>query len=590
MKRVGEIFGGAILMVAVIAVAVAPAQAEVAFSPPQTLFSGIAGSQEIGVDSSGRATVVALNAPADEDGTLVQVVQLSPSGIPGTIHTLEEVPHDPPLGQCICPELAVDPAGRAVVVWETATDEGRRIMAAFIGTDGVPQPPQALSPGGENALRPSVQAGPDGSFAVAWQVEGVESRVEAALIDPEGNLGESQPVAEPAKSPLVAAGPDGTFHLAWNGEGNRVTTTVLDDAGAPESIQAISPEGEPAILSGIVVDSKGRATLGWWRGSGAYDAKAVRLDASGTPGTIWTLQPEDQNVLGPKLAIDGQGRVTAVWEDFQERIFAVRLNADGVPEVVHQLSQEGHIAGSPEIVAAPDGRVVVVWSHPVRFFVPGESCGVTELEPQDDVVRAAMIGSNGSLVQVYDVSAYGEEAVGARVALDPLGLPWVAWETYDGTYFCETYTGRVQVSHALEPVLSAEKPGEPSAPPIPNPNRADPIFRLAKRAVAKDGSVRVKASCMGESGSACSGSVRIFVRESALPRRKYVRPRQAESVPLARGRYWIVAGRATTLKFPVPKATRQFLAARRPFWIAATAHSPGSPSKSLRIRVVSPIS
>lgn len=588
MKRLGEIFGCAISMLAAMALAVAPAQAEVAFSPPQTLFSNIAGSQEIEVDASGRVTVVALKAPPDEDGTLVQVVQLSPTGMPGTVHTLEEVPHDPPLAQCICPELAVDPAGRAVVAWETATDEGRRVSAAFIGADGVPHPPRVLSPGGENALRPSVQAAPDGSFAVAWQVEGVESRVEAALFDPEGNTSESHTVAEPARSPMVAASADGTFHVAWNEE-DRVSTTVLDEEGAAETTQAVSPEGEPAILSGIVVDGKGRATIGWWRGSGSYEAKVVRLDTDGTPGTVWTLQPEDQNVLAPKLAVDDQDRVTAVWEDFKERIFTVRLDANGVPEVVHQLSQEGHIAGGPQLAAAQDGRVVVVWSHPARFFIPGESCGVTELEPEDDVVRAAMIDSDGSLVQVYDVSAYGEEAVGPDVALDPLGLPWVTWETYDGTYFCETYTSRVQISHGLEPEPPAEAPVEPSTPPMPGPTSTAPTLRLAKRAVAKDGRVRIKANCLGESGSACSGSVRILVRESALPRLKNVRPRQTETVALARGRYQIAAGRVMALKLPIPKAMRRFLAARQSFWIAATAESQGLSSRSLLIRVVSPL-
>ncbi|HEY5943597.1 MAG TPA: hypothetical protein VIT89_12155 [Solirubrobacterales bacterium] len=570
------------------ACAAVPAQAEVKFSPPQTLFSGIAGSQEVAVDAQGRATVVALKAPPDEDGTLVQVMRLSPSGLPGTVFTLEEVPHDPPLGQCVCPELALDPSGRAVVAWQTATEEGRRVMAAFIDADGVPQPPRALSPGGESAARPSVDATPEGSFAVAWHVGGVGERVEAALLDSDGNVGESRSLTEPGEGgsyPMVAAGPEGTFHVAWNGGDNRVSTTVLDEEGFPEAIQSVSPEGVPATLSGIVIDSKGRTTIAWWHGSGLYEAKAVRLDADGTPGSVWTLQPGDQNVSGARIAVDGQDRVTAVWEDFQERIFAVRLGADGVPEAVHQISPENHLAGSPQLAAAPDGRVVVAWNHPVRFYIPEESCGVTTLEPEDDVVRAALIGSGGQLERVYDVSAYGEEAAGVQLALDPLGLPWVVWETFDGTYFCDEVGGRVLISHGFE---QKDPPVEEStAPPATESPKPPPALQLAKRGVAREGRVRIRAKCSGESGQACLGSIRIISPASALlPGNARPSTRRKGTLRLARGRYRIAEGETATIELLISRFAKQLLAARSAIWVTSKAKGRGLPASTVLIRVI----
>lgn len=538
------------------------------------------------MDPQGRVTVVALNVAPDGSDTVVQVVQLSSSGMPGPIHTFEEVPHDPN-GQCICPELAVDPSGRAVVTWQTVSEEDHRIAAAWISAEGVPHTPILLSPEGEDAARPSVAAG-GGSFAVVWHV-GAEARVEAALIDSDGNAGEARQISKPgekANFPRVAGGPEGVFHVAWSDDENGVSTTALDEEGGPVSIERVSPAGEQANPSGIVVDSKGRTTIAWGRESGLWETKAVRLGADGTPGTVWTLQPPDQNVVGAKIAVDGQDRVTAVWEDFKERVSAVRLDADGIPEAVHQLSPEGHHAGGPQVAAAPDGRVAVVWNHPGRFFIPEESCGVTHLEPEDDVVRVALIGADGQLAEVHDVSAYGEEAAGAKVALDPLGLPWVVWETYDGTYFCEEATGRVLIGHGFEPqVPPVEMPAAlpPAAETLPAPAQ----LRLARRGIARDGRIRIKASCSAASGRACSGAIRLIAPALAFSAKgALLRPGRGATLALARGQYRIEPGQTAMLELSIPSSTKRLISAKDPERIPARVQGRGLPARTVLIRVV----
>jgi hypothetical protein len=570
MMRGRELLIGVLAVLVAGALSAGPAQAELSFSSPQTLYAPDAGYPLVALDAQGRATVVSLQTSTAGGGPiLVQVRRLNAFGLPGPVQTLEEVPR---AGICVCPHLVVDPSGRATVVWVTIVDEEKRLAFAQVDPDGVPGPVQTLSPPEVAEVSTELAVDSTGSVAVAWEIEGlVDGVVEVAQIDPDGNAGEPHPLTKPGEgggSPALAAGPDGAFHAAWNlgGEGG-IDYTVLDEEGAPGSVQRVTPEGEKAVLPDIVVDSQGRATIAWWHGLGFYEAKAVRLDAEGNPEPVRPLSPPDRNVFNPKIAIDAQDRVTAIWESFQETVSSVRLGADGVPAPVQQLSPEGHMAGEPQLAAAPDGRVVVVWNHPVRFFAPGESCGVTHLEPEeDDVVRAALIGADGQLESVYDVSAYGEEASAVQVAIDSLGLPWITWESYDGTYFCEDTSIRIQESHGLAAEAPAGDPTTEPAPPASGPLQEAAVLRLARRGVAREGRVLIRARCKGEPGARCSGAIRLATG----------------ATPLASGRYRLAAGRARTLALKLTRAGRRSLADG---WITATAGGRGLPAKKVLIRV-----
>lgn len=589
MKGAREIVRSATLALLVAAFIAAPVQAEPAFSPPHTLLTGWVGTPRIAVDSQGSATVIALESTGTAEGTLIHAFRMSPAGLPQPAHILAAIPPVSPLGRCICLQIAIDPFDRAVVTWQTVVDGERRIAAVLIASNGEPQPAKIVSPLGADASHPRVVANDEGVFALAWEVSGEEGRIEASLIGADGTFAEPHLINEPADGgayPYLAAAPDGSFRVAWEQQA-RIRTTRLDEEGNPGTIQPVSPEGETAFLSGIVVDSEGRTTISWWHAAGAYEAKVVRLGADGSPGTIWTLQPPGQNVGSPEIAIDGQDRVTAVWEVFESGIFAVRLGADGVPEDPHRVSPEGHLAGGPQLAAAPDGRVVVGWAHPARFAIPEEACGVTELEPEDDVIRAAFLGSDGTLNGVYDVSAHGEEAVGPWVALDPLGLPQFAWETYDGTYFCEEVSGRVQFSHGFE--TQAPSGESPVAPPAPAPQDVSPTLLLAKRGVAERGRVRLKASCAGQSAGVCAGSIRLLSSKAALlPAGARSSTQRKQTLPLAAGRYNVAEGSAVTLELSIPKATRRLIAARNPSRLTAIVTGHGLPVKKVLIRVVGP--
>jgi hypothetical protein len=67
--------------------------------------------------------------------------------------------------------MAVDPAGRAVVVWEESTAVRRRILLRYTADGGKTLSPIHVLSSAIKAYQPDVAFAPDGSFLVAWHEE-----------------------------------------------------------------------------------------------------------------------------------------------------------------------------------------------------------------------------------------------------------------------------------------------------------------------------------------------------------------------------------------------------------------------------------
>lgn len=542
---------GVLLALLGLTVAAAPARAEIAFSPPQ-VFATDGGGPVVAMDPQGRSTIVWAATAKGGSFFLVRAVQLDASGTPGPVHTLATIPTPPEDTMCVCPQVAVDPSGRATAVWQTFDQEVRRIQSAQFDPAGNSEPPQLVSPRFLNAAHPQLAVDGEGWVTIAYETEWPKKRIEAVKLDPEGERGEPHTIATDGSSPAIAVGPEGTAHVAWTGE-EGVESTALDAEGAPVGAQLVSPPGEDAGAADIVVDSKGRPTIGWWRGLGVYEAKAVRLGADGTPGTVWNLSPPDQDAYDPKLAVDPQDRVTAVWEDAGESVYTVRLGADGVPGTVHNLSGEGTFAGRPQVATAADGRAVVAWSHmPYAYLIPPKgSCSVDEFHPEYDRVRAAVIAPDGQPEGVYDVSSYGEQSISPQLAMNSQGLIRVTWVSFDGTYACWEDSTRLQTSQATlaqqPPVVGppTEPPTGPPAPPSP-PVKA--TLRIAKKAVVKKSRVVLQAKCAGGAGAVCAGALELSLRSR---------------LTLARGRYRMAAGESRKLSLALSNRGKRLVESGR---------------------------
>ncbi len=198
------------------------------------------------------------------------------------------------------PTVGVDRRGDVVVMWQ-ATEasvipvEGfngsgagifaRRFTAAGIakgatfqldGEPAVRTAPGARLPFGGGAPtvesdRPNLAVGPGGDFVAVWQRTGVDGTsqgsfarrygADGAAIGPEFRVG----IGElPLRSPAVAYSPDGAFSIVAQGAGIVLQryTAQGDPLGSEARLdQSAAPAN--ALLPGIAIDARGRATIVW---------------------------------------------------------------------------------------------------------------------------------------------------------------------------------------------------------------------------------------------------------------------------------------------------------------------------------------
>jgi hypothetical protein len=133
--RLAGALAGAVLALALLA---GGAEAKVSgYSAPLDLSDAdeSARNPQVAVDPDGRATVV-WSRNDDSGSSRVQAVRLDAAGNPGTVRTLS-----PPASVSSFPKVAVDPAGRATVVWtQRSSVEGSllRTKVLRLEADGSP--------------------------------------------------------------------------------------------------------------------------------------------------------------------------------------------------------------------------------------------------------------------------------------------------------------------------------------------------------------------------------------------------------------------------------------------------------------------
>ena len=261
-----------------------------------------------------------------------------------------------------------------------------------------------------------------------------------------------------------------------------VALTVLSALMLPAGAQAawqspvdLSAPGQSAINQQVAVDPNGVATAVWVRFDGSdFIVQARRIAADGTLGAVQDLSAPGQNGIGPQVAVDPNGVATAVWRRFDGanfRIHARRIAADGTLGATQDLSAPGQSAGAPQVTVDPAGVATAVWSRSdgsnsivqarriaadgtlgavQDLSAPGQGAFVAEVAVDPNgvatavwqridgfnfIVQARRIAADGTLGAIQDLSAAGEDALGPQVAADPNGVATVVWRRFDGSNF-----------------------------------------------------------------------------------------------------------------------------------------------------------
>ena len=178
----------------------------------------------------------------------VQAVRLEADGGPGTVHQdPDPLPNVAPI-----PEVAMDSQDRGTVVWGGNDGLHSRVVSMRLDADSNPEPPQYLSPSGDNATSPQLSIDSQGRATVVWSVH------------------------EEISGPSYY----------------RIQSVRLDSDGNPEPLEWLTAPGQNAFAPEVAVDSQDSATVVWQRSDGSsIRIQSVRLGADGMPKESWTSPP-----------------------------------------------------------------------------------------------------------------------------------------------------------------------------------------------------------------------------------------------------------------------------------------------------------
>ncbi|MEP6994523.1 MAG: hypothetical protein ABI968_08395 [Acidobacteriota bacterium] len=225
----------------------------------------------------------------------------------------------------ITPRVAIDAAGALVVVWAVHANPmgnaGLDVYARRYDANGVPQGAGFLvnTATDFDQFQPSVAMSPSGAFVVSWadlNFSIPHFRIFARSYDGSGKSRGSQFPVD-TDSPLDQGNPDvaaGDFVVVW------ATDTIVgqrfDDVGNPQGPRFPISTQTVAFEPSVGADADGNFTVAWvGEGSVPTGIYARHYFATGAPtGADFLVAPESSGLRFPQVAMN-DGRFVVAWED-----------------------------------------------------------------------------------------------------------------------------------------------------------------------------------------------------------------------------------------------------------------------------------
>jgi hypothetical protein len=302
------------------------------------------------------------------------------------------------------PALAIDPAGDALLAYNSATNEVHLNMRGAItityrksgGSFAAPTVVDATP-----SSAPAVAIGRDGTGVVAWTHD---RRVYAVSVGADGHIGKVKRFASPdgVVGLVAAAGEGGAATLAW--VGHRAGAGTLRSPRTRYYVRALGRTAGHAFAAtrtvatttdfvrtlAVAADDAGRVTLTWGRehfgddrsvGNGGVTSAVLATTAqAGTPFPApQVVARRGRRYLTSPDVVAAQGRVALIWgSTASRRSVSVQAavgptGAIGPPEtVVAKTLKQSSFGPQPLIQAtlAPDGTATVFYVEPTEMQAP----------------------------------------------------------------------------------------------------------------------------------------------------------------------------------------------------------------------------
>jgi hypothetical protein len=393
-----------------------------------------AAEPDVAVDGNGNAVLVW----SREVGTTgrVQVRVLSADGRLSPVQTVSRARET-----AFASDVAVDPDGDAVIVWQSAVPEsglGLQVQARARSANGTLSRVQTLSAANIFAVSPEPQVAvdADGDAVITWQTDDLSIQARARSAD--GTLSPIQTLATEACCPQVGVDADGDAVFTWHkfGTPNRVEARARSADGTLSPIEDLSPVGQTAHFPNVAVDADGGAVFAWEGHDGTtWRIQARARSADGTLSPVEWLSAVGHQAFAPQVAVDTDGDAVFTWHQLfgdipvsaesQWSAFARARSADGILSTIQELSapaaqlSDQRALPEPKVAVDADGDAVFLWK---RF------------DGTNVRVQARARSADGTLSAVETLSAAGQDVHrGHEIAVDIDGDAVATWRRFDGT-------------------------------------------------------------------------------------------------------------------------------------------------------------
>jgi hypothetical protein len=281
-------------------------------------------------------------------------------------------------------------------------------------------PAQELSEVGLPAQFTAAAMGADGGASVAWsRSDGSNERVQVALRSPFGAF-QAPLTVSPAKQsaiyPQVAQDGAGETTVVWWDPGESSVEAATIAGGRVAAPVTVSEAKAAASLPTVAVNDRGDTVIAWMQSNGSNQiATAVFRPAGGVFGVPVSLSASGQNAEFPRVAIDAVGDATVVWtrsNGTNTIIEAAYRPAGGSFGAAVALSATGESAKDPSVAMDGAGDTAVSWQRS---------------DGSDEIAQVALRPAGSVFGTPVSLSASGQNAEFANVALDAQGEPTVAW-------------------------------------------------------------------------------------------------------------------------------------------------------------------
>ena len=284
-------------------------------------------------------------------------------------------------------QVALNSEGKIVITWTQFDGAKNQIFYSYFNGVSWVHPSNLsdnISPDGQDAFYPQVAMNSDGKIVISWtQSDGAKNQIfysyfnGTSWVHPTNLSDNITPDGQDAYHSQVAMNNEGKMVITWtqhDGAKGQIFYSYFNGVSwvHPASLSDnISPDGQHALSSRVVMNSAGKMVITWMQ----LDGSRYQIFYSYFNGVSWVhpssisdnISPDGTFAFAPQVAMNSEGKIVITWEQSDGangQIFYSYFN--GVSWVhptslSDNISPDGQPANNPQVAMNNDGKMIISW-------------------------------------------------------------------------------------------------------------------------------------------------------------------------------------------------------------------------------------